>query len=358
MEETITYLFLGEGLLLLTFALLESSARNIGRIKSILAFIYLSLGYIWAYYGLYRATRFTWAPWLLYTDIVATFLLGPALYSYVRELMGAPQRNGLSLLPYMPALAALTGIVLLRPTMVVLSGPNPDYSSISLIDLINQAGNAHFLVYAIVSIWTLVRRAGKLTTRSRKAAPYIITFLLLLLITFLVLAAGSLFRQDGSIIAGLLLNGINSIGFFFLSYRYPEYTQKPLLAPLKASALKDHPASSTADGILERVQRLVETERAYHDPDMTLQSLSHRLGLEHHQLSQVLNQRLGTNFRTYLNGFRIEEAKRLLAESPEMSVLDIGFAVGFNSKSSFNSVFMTSTGCSPSKFRKKNAGNV
>jgi 1-acyl-sn-glycerol-3-phosphate acyltransferase len=68
---------------------------------------------------------------------------------------------------------------------------------------------------------------------------------------------------------------------------------------------------------------------------ITLQSLSTRLGIQYYQLSQIVNDNLGTSFRSYINQCWLEEARRLLVAKPEMSILDIAFAVGFNSKSAF-----------------------
>ncbi|HEY1405828.1 MAG TPA: helix-turn-helix domain-containing protein [Spirochaetota bacterium] len=59
------------------------------------------------------------------------------------------------------------------------------------------------------------------------------------------------------------------------------------------------------------------------------------------------------NFRSYLNSFRIDEARSMLIEKPELSVLEIAYATGFNSKSSFNELFIKSTGLSPRDFRSR-----
>lgn len=57
----------------------------------------------------------------------------------------------------------------------------------------------------------------------------------------------------------------------------------------------------------------------------------------------------------FVNFHRIREAKELLLRNSEMSILEIAFAVGFNSKSSFNDAFKKDTGVSPSDFPRKNS---
>ena len=63
---------------------------------------------------------------------------------------------------------------------------------------------------------------------------------------------------------------------------------------------------------------------------------------------------MNTSFPDYLNSFRIEEAKSYL-KNPEFSkytIVSIGLEAGFNSKSSFYSVFKKTTGETPAAFKK------
>ncbi len=75
-------------------------------------------------------------------------------------------------------------------------------------------------------------------------------------------------------------------------------------------------------------------------------------------LSQAINEGLGKNFFEFINRYRIEEAKRLLTDPADkkITVLEVLYQVGFNSKSSFNTVFKKQTGLTPSEFKKKVAG--
>ena len=63
---------------------------------------------------------------------------------------------------------------------------------------------------------------------------------------------------------------------------------------------------------------------------------------------------MNTSFPDYLNSYRIEEAKSYL-KNPEFSkytIVSIGLEAGFNSKSSFYSVFKKATGQTPATFKK------
>jgi AraC-like DNA-binding protein len=61
------------------------------------------------------------------------------------------------------------------------------------------------------------------------------------------------------------------------------------------------------------------------------------------------------NFYDLVNGYRVEEAKRLLLDSKSINytILSVGFEAGFNSKTTFNTVFKKFTGFTPTEFRDK-----
>ncbi len=108
-----------------------------------------------------------------------------------------------------------------------------------------------------------------------------------------------------------------------------------------------------------RLDRAMEVERAFLDPELTLGRLSEATGIPAKQLSQLVNERYGLNFNDFVNRRRIEEAKRLLLDpaSRGYKLLRIAFESGFNSKSVFNAAFRKHAGASPSEFRRLLGGN-
>ena len=72
-----------------------------------------------------------------------------------------------------------------------------------------------------------------------------------------------------------------------------------------------------------------------------------------HQLSEFINDYVGMNFSSYINNYRVEEAKELLLKEPDRNTLAVGLDVGFGSKPSFNTIFKQKTSLTPSEFRKK-----
>jgi AraC-like DNA-binding protein len=108
-----------------------------------------------------------------------------------------------------------------------------------------------------------------------------------------------------------------------------------------------------AETILQRLQALMQSSKPYLVPTLTLPSLSKQMNVSPHHLSQIINERLSQNYFEFINSFRVKEAKRLLKDpgNQHLTLAAIGFEAGFNSVSSFNSIFKKITSLTPSEYR-------
>lgn len=99
---------------------------------------------------------------------------------------------------------------------------------------------------------------------------------------------------------------------------------------------------------------LLTTEKPYLNPKMSLADLSKKLSVSTKLLSQVINQSFNKSFFDFINSYRIQEVQQIMKESKDdkMTVLEVMYRVGFNSKSSFNTAFKKETGQTPTEFRK------
>ncbi|MCP4136734.1 MAG: AraC family transcriptional regulator [bacterium] len=143
------------------------------------------------------------------------------------------------------------------------------------------------------------------------------------------------------------------IFLFITGQRHPEFVQWFSKEIKKNRYERSLIKGLNTDDIKRRIEDLMEDEKLFCDEDLTLNRLAEILSLTPHQVSEFLNNVLRTNFSSFINGYRIDEAKRLLVDDPERSVLSVAYAVGFNSKSVFYNAFTRITGTSPSKFRNK-----
>lgn len=127
----------------------------------------------------------------------------------------------------------------------------------------------------------------------------------------------------------------------------------------KKTPLAETPSPDTLNGrerdLHGKLIRVMEQEKAYLEPELSIVTLAERVGAPEHQLRALINRAMGhRNFRSFLNGYRMTTAKEALS-SPDQSavpILTIAMESGFASLASFNRAFKLSTGMTPSDFRK------
>ena len=107
--------------------------------------------------------------------------------------------------------------------------------------------------------------------------------------------------------------------------------------------------------IVQKLEQLMLQQKFYAHPDITLDKLAEAAGYPAKKVSLSIKQAYQLNFYEYVNSHRIKAAKKLLAEKgPEAkTITDIYYAVGFNSKSVFNTFFKRLEGVTPSQYREQ-----
>lgn len=103
--------------------------------------------------------------------------------------------------------------------------------------------------------------------------------------------------------------------------------------------------------VLKKLNHILNTEKPFLKSDFSLPQLADRLRLSVHVVSQVINESLGKSFFEMTAEYRVEAAKQLLKDQPNIKIEEIAEQVGYNSKSSFNTAFKKLTGMTPSEFR-------
>lgn len=101
-----------------------------------------------------------------------------------------------------------------------------------------------------------------------------------------------------------------------------------------------------------RAEKLLREEKVYREMGFNRASFAEKLGVKEHQLSRIINLKFDKSFSEIANEYRMVEAKELLSQT-DMPVTTISFDIGFNSITSFNRVFKTMVGSSPSGYREE-----
>ncbi len=116
----------------------------------------------------------------------------------------------------------------------------------------------------------------------------------------------------------------------------------------QSGAGEDQPSAS-----LDRLLAHIEERQPFLDPELSLSRLARQSGVPAKELSALINQRIGMHFFDFINGYRVDHASALLLAERDMTVTDVLYASGFNSKSSFNTAFKKHQGQTPSAWRKE-----
>lgn len=110
------------------------------------------------------------------------------------------------------------------------------------------------------------------------------------------------------------------------------------------------------EGCLNKLNQLMIQGKAYENESLSLASLANSVGVTGHQLSELINTRLGVGFSRYVRECRVNAAKTLLISAPDRSILSISMDTGFRSQSAFYAAFKEVTGQSPGDYRRSRSG--
>ena len=109
---------------------------------------------------------------------------------------------------------------------------------------------------------------------------------------------------------------------------------------------------TVSQSIYTKTVTAIREKELYLDPDISLTILSKKVSLQVNILSQVINQNSHSNFRDFINTFRIEKATKEIRDKAQkgFTIASVAYDCGFNSLSAFNRAFKKATGQTPSEY--------
>lgn len=138
----------------------------------------------------------------------------------------------------------------------------------------------------------------------------------------------------------------------FYGFRQPDIFVKHVFErEKKTKKIKDN---NDLEELAQKLLTHMQEEKPFLNQELTLQEIATNLETSTHQLSKTINSQLSKNFFTFINEYRINEAKKrmLSKEYSNLTLLAVAFDSGFNSKSSFNNLFKKQCHMTPSAYRK------
>ncbi|MCX6285884.1 MAG: AraC family transcriptional regulator [Bacteroidetes bacterium] len=291
----------------------------------------------------------------------ASFLTGPLIWFYVNSFLKKKDvfnaRSAVHFLPFVMA------VIFLLLTYRVMNGFVIWESVLDLNFTILIL--AHNLVYIVLTLLSM-----KTTTISFKGFyknilisaqhPWLqillVGFIIIWIINLNSFAIYMIVKKPGwcaytaSIYALVAFLFISTIMFFLLLKPDVYY----IIAKYKNTKLKADDRSE----YLQKLSHYMETQQPFLNPDITLESLATDISVNPRILSQIINETYKKNFKSYILEYRIRESMRILADEKHsnLTILEVLYQVGFNSKSAFNNQFKLFTNLTPIEYRSKAIG--
>ncbi len=302
-----------------------------------------------------------------------SFLFGPLLYFYARLLLAENvelrKTGAWHFVPFLLYLAWLIPFYRLpRETKLgilekYIAVENPEMEWRYFVLFLLQV--FHMLFYAGLTLRLLQAdeqslKAGlpaleKISVRWLRRLT--LGFGVCVLLTLLYSAALQLGLPYSRAIDALVLLSMAALiyGISYVALRQPEIFSGALSRKHAPKYEKSALTPARAEAYLSKLLHAMASERLYANSALKLQELAHRLDIAPHHLSQIINEKRGQNFFDFINQYRVEEAKKLLADPAKQpyTILSLALEVGFNNKASFNTAFKKFTGMTPSQFRER-----
>ena len=255
-------------------------------------------------------------------------------------------------------------------------------AKIRFLDKSNSMPEIHFnhilmhiqvLLY-IVAAFMLLRKARKIYLENYAGASieslnWLFQFTLALSAFYFIALVKNIFKFTAyPNISGGLKIGLLIFEFFIIFWYLYKALNNPslfrnidsklkLVSDIISEEKKIEPETLNED--LLRLKKYMANEKPFLDPDLTIHYISNSLDIPVRELSVLINHQLGQHFYDFVNAYRIENAMEILKDSSknEVTILEILYAVGFNSKSSFNTAFKKHAENTPTSYRKNLQNN-
>jgi AraC-like DNA-binding protein len=316
---------------------------------------FFALSYILLYFWAVENGLIRFLPVLVYSDIGATFVVAPAVYLSFVTIMSEGRAAARShiryfIVPFVVAGGILVHNILNHDWTVALV--NSRFTHHTTIWVLLLSASSDICLFAYIALALLKARSlWKAGQVSKKREFFIIIGFLFILLLFAFFTVTSyIFERETQLITLSIVFGLIVLVYTLISFRIPDYTQHPAeRKQTKGILLTDE----ESEAIRKRLAVLMTKEEIFRDPDLNLHTLAERVHVLPNTLSYYINFTEKANFREYLNRFRMNSVLKALVSRPDESILSIAFDNGFNSKSSFNSLFIKKHGISPREYRRR-----
>ena len=292
------------------------------------------------------------------------FLIGPLLYLYVRAMTAVDPSRVPPAWPHLVITVAYVALLIpafyfrsAAAKLEIATSP-PTFVLVSEVTVL-----LHGFAYIAASLRLLLRHrehVQELYSNTREVSLRWLTVVVAINAIGWGIALAMFFVRDatGHGVATTAAPASAALGVFVIGYfqlgQVEIFVQPPAPAPAVSPAppayQKARLPDDDASELEAKLRAAMTTDKLYQRAGLTLAELADAIAATPHEVSQILSTRLGKNFYTFVNEYRVEHVKAALGASSR-PVLDLALEAGFQSKSTFNAAFRKATGTTPSEYR-------
>lgn len=302
------------------------------------------------------------------------FAIGPLMLLYLRAtLRKIPVTSTVNILHFIPYIFFFSLSLLYqdKPFVFRIQGFKNTNISVAMLIIYCVFSYISIFIYSILC-WTNINKAKKNIEdfySYEKSKKLIYWFRLLTITMFIMytiptlLGIMSVISQNDTFDTSIII----TIGYGLICYmtvyfmiKSPEVftgdeTENPWelsTSAKKVSYGKSQLPKEMLDKYIEKLKALMDNDKIYLDPDLSLDEVAKKIGVPRHHITQALRVVLNKNFYLFLNEYRINEFKKRAIDPKydKNTIISLAFDSGFSSKSSFNDIFKKFTGQTPTEY--------
>ncbi len=342
----------------------------------ILSFYILVLGSFLGFMYFKEAGIYSDNPFLVIINMLYWVWLGPVLFIYIDVITSASRK------------LSIKHLVHIIPTIIVISAFWGFFTDTTVMHFENYESSSWYFtfatyiwyynspIYYLVCIFLLYRHKRKSKqfysyseNVDLKWLFYLVNGFAAFLIIGLVLGLLRYYFQIelpfGSKHYTWVVMVLYIFGMGYFGYHQKEISHnvnsKEKIRTLKQSSIVLKEKSYVKSGLDQvessmlaaQLKQIMKSEKPYLDCELNLEQLAKLLETSNHNLSQVINEQMSCNFFEFITKYRIEDVKNALIDEKNrnLKIISIAYDCGFNSKSSFYTLFKKHTSYTPTAFR-------
>ena len=279
----------------------------------------------------------------LQLGLTACFFIGPFLYFYIKSVV-KPNSNIKTEWKYhfFPLLAILLIVGFLYPFQTNINLWRP---------YIITAIYYTWFIYILLTGYQLIPTFKRILNNRNQATSLDFWLLSIFIGTTAIWVAYNFCHFTSYITGALTFSFLFYLLILFLFFNKKK--RSAIFVPKEKYADKKFNFSD-ADNLINKLNSLMNEEQLYKNANLKSSDVAKKIQLSTHQFSQLLNDNLEKNFASFVNEFRINEAKKMLFSKSNLTLEAIGYECGFNSKSTFYTTFKKIVGKTPAQFKSSN----